>query len=121
MGTLNILMQCALCAGLAVAGTYASAQPAGQPAAPLPDAYWVPLWAHGGKREPTPRNPSAYAQSQRDAPAYGPRAAMPRPAPGSSSGWVLDQRSLGMQLDSGARETIRRRDGQQMLYYGNRF
>ena len=99
-----------------------SASPAVQAGMPRSsgDMYWMPAgiqpapWAHSA--------PSAADRLNQRQPAYtvrGPAASMDAPRP--RQGLIVDGRALGVQLDNGARVTLKRGDGQQMQYFRNRF
>jgi len=67
--------------------------------------------------------PDAYALIQRRHPSYGARVEVPLSAVSNArtSGFVADRGFLGMQLDSGARLSVKRSGGRQMFYYRNKF
>jgi len=64
--------------------------------------------------------PDAYALTQMQRPRYGARVEMPL-SPAQQSGLVADRGFVGMQLDSGARISVKRSGGRPMLYYRNKF
>ena len=63
--------------------------------------------------------PDALELVQQRQPTYGARVEMQVPSP--HNGFVADRGFLGMQLESGARITVRRKGGGPMLYYRNQF
>jgi hypothetical protein len=71
------------------------------------------------RRMNTPEDAYALAQL-RDPPLYGARVEMNLSAP-RKSGFALDRGFIGMQLESGARISIKRKDGRPMVYYRTTF
>ena len=63
--------------------------------------------------------PDAYALVQQQEPVYGARVEM-RLAPAKSP-LLFDRGFVGMQLQSGARISIKRKDGKPMVYYRSSF
>jgi hypothetical protein len=62
----------------------------------------------------------AYSLIQQKQPVYGARVEM-NLARASKSGFALDRGFIGMQLESGARITVKRKDGRPMVYYRTSF
>lgn len=62
----------------------------------------------------------AYTQVQMRQPVYGARVEM-NLAGGRRSGFAADRGFIGLQLESGARITLKRKDGRPMVYYRNSF
>ena len=62
----------------------------------------------------------AYSLIQMRQPVYGARVEM-NLAPASKSGFALDRGFIGMQLEGGARITVKRKDGRPMVYYRTSF
>ena len=62
----------------------------------------------------------AYSLIQQTQPVYGARVEM-NLARASRSGFALDRGFIGMQLESGARITVKRSNGRPMIYYRNTF
>lgn len=64
--------------------------------------------------------PDALTLVQMHQPSYGARVEMQiRPVP--KSGFVADRGFIGLQLESGARVTVRRSGGKPMIYYRTKF
>ena len=64
--------------------------------------------------------PDAYTLVQQRQPVYGARVEMSL-APARKSGFNIDRGLLGFQLESGAKISIKRKDGRPMIYYRNTF
>jgi len=64
--------------------------------------------------------PDAYTVPDRQ-PVYGARVEMNLAKAAAKSGFALDKGFLGFQLESGARISIKRKDGRPMIYYRNTF
>lgn len=62
----------------------------------------------------------AYTLTQLRDPVYGTRSEW-NPAAARRSGLAMDRGFLGVQLESGARFTVRRKEGRPMFYYRNSF
>jgi len=62
----------------------------------------------------------AYSMIQMRQPVYGARVEM-NLASASKSGFALDSGFIGMQLEGGARITVKRKDGRPMVYYRTSF
>jgi hypothetical protein len=69
-------------------------------------------------RRMTPEADALTLIQQRD-PVYGARVEIN--LQGRKRGLVADRRFIGLQLDSGARITLRRKDGNPVLYYRSQF
>jgi hypothetical protein len=69
-------------------------------------------------RRMTPEGDALTMIQQRD-PVYGARVEIN--LQGRKRGLVADRRFIGLQLDSGARITLRRKDGNPVLYYRSQF
>lgn len=63
----------------------------------------------------------AYTLIQQRQPVYGARVEMNLSAGKKKSGFALDRGFLGLQLESGARISIKRKDGRPMVYYRTTF
>ena len=59
----------------------------------------------------------AYSLIQMNQPVYGARVEMNLSAKTRKTGFALDRGFIGLQLQSGARITIKRRNGHPMVYY----
>lgn len=59
----------------------------------------------------------AYSLVQMNQPLYGARVEMNLSAKTRKTGFALDRGFIGLQLESGARITIKRKDGRPMVYY----
>jgi hypothetical protein len=70
-------------------------------------------------RRMTPAD-DAYSLAQMREPVYGARVEM-NLAPARRSGFALDKGFIGMQLESGARISVKRKDGKPMIYYRTAF
>ena len=64
--------------------------------------------------------PDAVSLIQNREPTYGARVEM-RVAPVMKNGFVAEHGFLGVQLESGARITLRKKEGRPMVYYRSRF
>ncbi len=62
----------------------------------------------------------AYSLAQQRQPVYGARVEM-RLQPASRSGFLADRGFIGLQLQGGARISIKRRNGKPMVYYRTTF
>jgi hypothetical protein len=61
-----------------------------------------------------------YSLAQMREPVYGARVEM-NLAAARKSGFALDRGFLGFQLESGARISVKRKDGRPMIYYRSAF
>jgi hypothetical protein len=61
----------------------------------------------------------AYTQAQMQQPVYGARVEMNLAS--ARSGFALDRGFIGFQLESGARISVKRKDGRPMIYYRSSF
>ena len=64
--------------------------------------------------------PDAYTLVQQRQPVYGARVEMSL-APARKSGFSAERGFLGFQLESGAKISVKRKDGRPMVYYRNTF
>lgn len=116
---------------MGMSGIFALANPTGAGLAPTPQlALDVGLrWRHTldsnqriditAWRRVTPQ-PDAYTLVQARQPTYGARVELNLNS-ARRSGLVADRGFLGLQLESGGRFTVRRKDGRPMIYYRTRF